>query len=205
MSNRPIAPKKGLFYLLRPDIRGGGPGHGLALANDAALRGPSGGVVLPPSGDPGQYPEVPRLVQTNARAALPRDLIGLGGLWVVSDLLKAVFEDTDPQGFAFAACDFVLADGTPGPPRHLCGVLRTLDAVDEAASVLTIKTGDYVNGKHYSMAGSAKFAFRNEVVAGARAFRTPYSGREVFCDRVLRDALKASGATGLWLVDAADC
>lgn len=201
-----LAPEKGLFYLLLPDIRGGGKGHGLRWANEDALRGPGVHLVPPPNGDPARYPEKPRLQYMPKVGAAPRDLESLAGLWIVAEGLKAVFEAVDPEGFHFAACDVVEADGTPGPDRYLCQVARTLDALDEAASTLTIKTGeDYINGKFYSFSGGARLAFLENVVGAAHVFRTPFSARDTFCDRALRDAVEAAGTTGVWLIDAADC
>ncbi len=135
---------------------------------------------------------------------LPRDFENLFGIWIVSEALKRVFESVDPEGFTFVACDFTLADGTTGPQYYFCGVLRTLDALDEDASRLKIKVGDYLNGKFYKFSGGANLVFRKEVVGSAHVFRTPFS-ETVFCDRVLHDALKAADLKGIALRDAADC
>ena len=118
--------------------------------------------------------------------------------------VEAVFETIDPQGFAFAACDFTLADGSVGSQRHLCDVVRTLDALDEKASRRRIKiSDDDVNGKSYSLAGGASLVFSEKRVDGVHVFRTPFSGH-VFCDRVLHDAIRATGVDGVELVDAAE-
>ena len=70
---------------------------------------------------------------------MPRDLEELAGIWVVSDPLKQLFEQMDAEAFAFVACDFSLADGSPGPQYYLGNVLRGLDALDEASSRVRIK------------------------------------------------------------------
>lgn len=198
-------PGTGRFYLLRADIRGNGKGHGLEIANRDRLVPPGVYTVDPPNGDPAQYPEPPHLVHVPASGGLPRDMEGLGGLWVLSAPMKEVFEAVDPDGFAFIACDYTLADGSPGPARYLCGVTRVLDALDESASRVKIKRGeDYVNGKYYSLAGGAELVFREDVVGAAHVFTMPFSG-EVFCDRALRDAVRAAKLAGAWFIDVAGC
>ncbi len=170
------------------------------------MRLPGTYIIEPPNGDPNQYPERPHLVhepkggKTNG---LPRDFEMLGSLWIVSEPLKQVFQTVDPDGFAFAACDFTLWDGSPGKQLYLCGVLRELDALDEAASKIKIRTGEYVNGKYYDRSGWASLMFRPEVVGGAHIFASPYSA-DVFCDRTLRDAVVRAGLKGVRLQDATD-
>ena len=196
--------EKGAFFILEPSFWGGGRVPGLKIANETVLRLPGTYIIEHPTGDPRQYAERPRLVHVPKLGGMPRDFEQLGSLWIVSEALKHVFESVDPMGFAFAACDFTLADGTPGPQYYLCGVLRTLDALDEEASRLKIKVGDYLNGKFYKLAGGANLVFRKDVVGSAHVFRTPFS-ETVFCDRVLHDALKAADLKGIALRDAADC
>jgi Protein of unknown function (DUF1629) len=157
----------------------------------------------PPNGDPDQYPERPHLVHVPKLGALPRDFEELAGKWIVSAALKHAFESVDPDGFVFVACDFTLSDGTPGPAYYFCNVLRTLDALDEGASRLKIKVGDYVNGKFYSLSGGGNLIFRKEVVGSAHIFRTPFTDT-VFCDHALRDAVKATDVKGVAFHDAAD-
>ncbi|WP_374012443.1 imm11 family protein [Pseudoxanthomonas koreensis] len=199
--------QKGKFYLIQPDIRGGGKGHGQEIANEERLWAPGWVVMLPPDGTPGQYPETPHLVHVPNLGGMPRDLEGLGGTWIVSERARQVFESVDPEGFAFAACDFTLADGSSGPQYYLCGVLRTLDALDEEASKLKIIVGDdYLSGKVYSRnhVGGANLVFKADVVGTGHVFRTPFS-EDAFCDRALHDAIRDVGLTGVWLTDAADC
>jgi hypothetical protein len=159
--------------------------------------------VEPPHGDPDQYPERPHLIHVPETGGMPRDFENLFGIWIVSEGLKRVFESVDPDGFVFVPCDFTLADGTSGPPCYFCGVLRTLDALDEGASKLKIKIGDYVNGKFYSFAGGASLVFREDVVGAAHIFRTPFTDM-VFCDRRLHDAVNAAGLKGVEFRDVVD-
>ena len=196
--------QEGNFFVIEPSFWGGGKFPGLEIANEDKLRLPGTYIIESPNGDPGQYPERPRLVHVPKLGGLPRDFEDIFGTWVVSEALKRVFESVDPEGFAFAACDFTLADGLPGPQYYFCGVLRTLDALDETASRLKIRFGDYVNGKYYDRSGGASLVFRKEVVGSAHVFLTPFA-LEVFCDHVLHDAVKAAGVRGVRFADVVDC
>lgn len=193
----------GRYFVMAPGFWGGGRMPGLEIANEDALILPGSFVIEPPNGDPDQYRERPHLRHVPSKGGLPRDIEELESIWIVSDALKRVFVSVDPDAFAFAACDFTLSDGTPGPQYHFCDVRRRLDALDERASRLKIKVGDYVNGKYYSLAGGARLVFHTDAVGAAHVFRTPYSDT-VFCDRVMHDALLAAHLDGVSLIDAAD-
>ena len=196
--------EKGKFFIIQPSFWGGGKFSGLEIANEDRLALPGSHTVEPPNGDLDQYPERPHLIHAPEVGGLPRDFENLFGIWIVSDALKRVFESVDPKGFVFVACDFTLADGTLGPPYYFCDVLRTIDALDEEASKLKIKIGEYVNGKYYSLAGRSSLVFKDEVVGSAHVFRTPFT-KTVFCDRVLHDAVIAADVKGVEFEDAADC
>ncbi|MCC4622681.1 DUF1629 domain-containing protein [Xanthomonas cassavae CFBP 4642] len=203
-------PKKGEFYLLRSDMRGGGRGPGLKLENPDAV--PFSIAYSQPGEDTGlaALKETPRLRYDSRIGDMPNDLeSGLTDYWLVSEPLKLILEAADPEGFAFALCDFRLEDGTPAAPHYLCEVVRIIDAIDEEASSVKVLTG-YRNGKHYSVAGGADFAFRKDVIGAAHIFRTPYTS-DAFCDRFLRDTLITQGfgksprTRGVWLIDAFGC
>ena len=197
---------KGRIFLIEPSFWPAGGFPKIDFANRDRLRRPGSYTIEPPNGDPDQYPERPHLVhepkggKTNG---LPRDFEMLASKWIVSEALKQVFQAVDPDAFAFAACDFTLWDGSNGPQLHLCNVLRELDALDEAASRVKIKTGEYVNGKYYNRSGGAALMFRTEAIGGAHIFASPYS-MDVFCDRVIRDAVVRAGLKGVRLQDATD-
>ena len=199
-------PEKGKFYVIGPDVTGGGRGHGVILENEERLLSPPRRILRPEDGGFPVLHETPRLVLDPKEGDMPRDLEGgLSGYWLVSERLKQVFETVDPKGFAFAACDFTLADGSMGSQHYLCNIVRTLDALDEEISKLDIDIGNkFTNGKYYDLAGYASLTFKKEIVDSAHIFRTPYSGMNVFCTRILYDALKAEGLDGVRLRDAAD-
>ncbi len=203
-------PEKGEFYILQPDMRGGGRGHGVEFVNEKAVPFPAYLSSPPESGGLAMLQEAPRLRYDHRMGDMPRDLdSGFKDYWLVSEPLKHVFQAVDPEGFAFVPCEFLLEDGSHAPPHYLCEVVRMLDAIDEAASTVKVLTG-YPNGKYYSIAGGADFAFKKEVIGSAHVFRTPYTA-DAFCDQVLRDALLDSGfgksprTRGVRLIDAAGC
>ena len=196
--------EKGKFFIIEPSFWGGGRIPGLEIANEDTLALHGAHTVEPPNGDPNQYPERPHLIHVPEQGGLPRDFENLYGIWIVSEALKCVFESVDPDGFVFIVCDFTLSDGTPGPAHYLCNALRTLDALDEAASRLKINVGYFFNGKYYSLAGGASLVFKQEIIGPAHVFRTPFSDT-VFCDRALYDAVTAANLTGVEFLDVATC
>lgn len=200
------APRKGEFYILKRDGRGGGRGHGLVFENEdeVPFAHPSFGPSL------AALKVTPRLRYDPRVGDPPDDLqSGFQGYWLVSEPLKRVLESVDPEGFAFKPTVFTLADGSAAAPHYFCEVLRVLDALDEDASTLQIETGDYINGRFYNTF-AASLTFKREVVGDAHVFFTPYSGDEAYCTRKLRDALLEAGfgvpsdTRGVWLYDAAD-
>lgn len=206
------SPKRGEFFLLRPDTTRRGRGHGVVFDNVKKLRTPPRLILRPEAGGFPHLIEPPRLVYSPKKGDQPEDLEGgMSGYWLVSERLQKVLAAVDPDGFAFVECDYRLADGSEGPRYYLCDVARELDALDEEASKFRIiSSDDYPGGKYYDLTGGTSLAFRKEVVGPAHVFTTPYSGNLVYCDRVLRDAVWDAGiggpkhSRGLWFTDAAD-
>lgn len=205
-------PQRGEYFLLQPDTTRGGRGHGVVFENVKKLRTPPRMILRPTKGGFPELSETPHLVYSPDKGEPPQDLEGgLSGYWMVSERLQRVLEQVDSTGFAFVEADYRLSDGTKGPRYYLCDVIRELDALDEAASKLTIEESDeFPAGKFYDLTGGSSLAFRKDAVGDAHVFRTPYSGRLVFCDRRLRDAIVAAGmgetkdSFGVWFTDAAD-
>lgn len=174
--------------------------HQLLTAPRLILRPDEGG--FPPLG------EVPRILFDPSQGPEPRDLEGgFSGYWLVSERLQQAMAAVDSKAFAFVECDARLADGSQGPRRFLCDVVRELDALDEEASTLRIEfSDDYVRGKFYSLGGGATLAFKRDVLAGSHVFLTPFNP-SAFCDNALRSAVSRAGvpdaavASGISFVD----
>jgi hypothetical protein len=204
-------PKKGEFYALMPDLRIAGPGHGVVFENLKQLLTPPRRSLRPWEGGFPPLREMPRLVHDPKQGDLPLDLeASFGGYWLVSERLKKVFEEVDPDAFEFREVDFRLADGSQGNKYFLCDVVRILDAVDEENSTLQIERGDeYVDGKAYNFSGGANLAFKADVVGRAHIFQLTHSF-SVFCDLVMLDAIRYAGISsgehsgGIWFFDASD-
>ncbi|MGE6335147.1 imm11 family protein [Stenotrophomonas sp. NPDC077659] len=202
-------PALGKFYILRADMRGGGRGNGVEVENEDDIPFPAGLSVPPEAGGLANLKVKPRLRHKRRLGEMPKDLqSGITDYWLVSEPLKQLLASVDPEGFAFAECEFVLEDGATAAPHYFCEVTRVLDAVDLASSTVKVLTEGYRNGKYYSASGGARLAFDTTVVGAAHVFVTPYTA-DVFCDRVLRDALIAGGfgvgssTRGVRLIDAA--
>lgn len=201
-------PKKGEFFELEPDARRGGKGHGVLFENEQALLTPPRVILKPKAGGFPKLRETPRLVYRPLEGELPEDLEGgMSGYWLVSERLRNVMEEVDPEAFAFADTDFHLADGSQGPKYYLCDVIRTLDALDEDASKLKIVISeDFEEGKYYRLTGEIRLTFRRDVLQSAHVFRLAFNGG-VFCDRVFKDAVEAAGivtaksTNGVWFYD----
>ncbi|MET4728221.1 hypothetical protein ABIE09_002028 [Lysobacter enzymogenes] len=202
------APETGRFFVIEPSLWEDAPGPGLELANMDQLLAPGAFAMEPPNGDPGQYPQRPHLVRVPSLGGAPRDFEMLASLWIVSAALKQVFESVDPQGFAFVACDYTLADGSAGTEYYLCNVVRQLDALDLGASRVKVKLDhDYETGEDvefYSILGGARLRFRADLVGGAHVFRQARLRTGPVCDRVLFDAVNAAGLGGVEFRDVAD-
>ncbi len=201
----------GQFFMFGPESESSRRFRGANFENiQQLLTAPR--LVLRP--DEGGFPplrETPRIVFDPSQGPEPRDLEGgFSGYWLISERLQQVMAAVDPGAFAFVECDVRLADGSKGPRRFLCDVVRELDALDEEASQLRIKVDDdYVRGKFYSLGGGASLAFRQEVVADAHVFLTPFNP-SAFCDGVFRSAVHragipdAAGSSGISFVDVTD-
>ena len=164
------------FFVMRPDVRGGGKGHGVRMENEDALKYP-GYVVFVRAPEPGfsYFTEKPRLIYNKREGRVPRDLESYGGYWLVSDRMRQFLEGVDAEGFAFAECSYALPDGSAGPQYYLCDVVRTLDALDEHASNIRIRIDkDHDTGeesKIYGILSTTKLIFRDDIVGSAHIFR----------------------------------
>lgn len=111
--------------------------------NEDALLATPRLILLPKAGGFPPLRETPRLVYRERQGVPPQDLEGgLSGYWLVSEHLRQVMEEIDPDAFVFADTDYRLEDGSKGLTYFLWDVVRTLDALDEEASQLDIVISD---------------------------------------------------------------
>ncbi|NTA59827.1 DUF1629 domain-containing protein [Agrobacterium tumefaciens] len=185
------------FYVFGPDLTGGGPGHGLVFVNEEKLLTPPRLIVRPEKGGFPELTEKPHIAYDKKLGKPPRDLeSSLSGYWFVSERLKDIFEDVDPEAFAFAECDYTLPDGSKGQRHFLCDVVRSIDALDEEASDVRVKyypnheTG--VDEKLYSVVGGASLRFDEDAVGVARVFVQPRLSAKPICDQQLYNACKSA-------------
>jgi hypothetical protein len=108
--------------------------------------------------------------------------------------MKATIERVDPDGFAFLQCKVQLRDGSEGPVRWLCDIVRVLDAVDQENSDVEIRTADDAS-KYYRFSGTIRF--RSDVVGSAHIFRLEYLRSTWACDEEFRRACIEAELTGL--------
>ncbi len=201
-------PRPGEFFQLEPDVRRGGKGHGVMFENVVRLLTPPRAVLRPRNGGFPALKETPRLIYHPDQGSPPQDLEGgMSGYWLVSDRLREVMEDVDSGAFAFVDVHYGSSDGTVSGGYSLCDVTRTLDALNEEASVLNIEVSDeFAAGKFCDLTGEVRLAFRPEVLCGAHVFRLAFHGG-VFCDRMFRSAVERAGiissrkSNGLWFYD----
>jgi len=184
--------KKREFYAFGTDVTGGGLGHGLIFVNEEKLLTPPRRIVQPAEGGFPILHEKPHIVYDPNHGNPPRDFEGkLSGYWFISERLKQIFETVDPEGFAFAECDYTLADGSKGPPHYLCDVVRTLDALDENKSQMKPPTIYPAGERVYDFTGKTSLIFREDIIGSAHIFRLFYFKTAVFCDSLIYDACKA--------------
>nr|WP_236840905.1 DUF1629 domain-containing protein [Bradyrhizobium sp. CCGE-LA001] len=145
------------------------------------------------------FPEPPRLVIDKSLGRDPRDWEMFQDYWLVSDRMKILLETLDSEGARFVRCESRYRDNRVAPTYWLCDIVRVLDAVDEANSVLKIEypTPDW---KVYKLHGSS-LVFKEEIVGAAHIFRLCFYPR-IVCDQAFKDACKESAVKGIAFTDA---
>ncbi|MGT2501666.1 imm11 family protein [Bradyrhizobium guangxiense] len=173
---------------------------GWKMDNLATLTG--GRMVLIPPRERGfvSFPETPRLLIDKSLGRAPADWELFHDYWLVSERMKSLLETLDLEGVRFERCETRYGDGRAAPTYWLCDVIRVLDAVDEAKSVLEIKypTPDC---KVYDLSKRTSFAFKEDKVGAAHIFRLAFFPM-VVCDQALKDACKEAGIRGIGFTDA---
>lgn len=187
------APKRAFFSM---STSWGSKGHGFKLSNGPELFRGGPPIFVPPQGRRGirEYSETPVFLADPRRGRIDRDFEIDTGYWLISDRMKAVVEGVDPDAFAFLQCKVQLRDGSEGPARWLCEIVRVLDAVDEENSDVEIRTADD-GSKYYRFTGTIRF--RSDAVGSSHIFRLEYLRSTWACDEVLRRACIEAELTGL--------
>ena len=132
---------------------------------------------------------------------IDRDFEIDAGYWVVTDRMKAVLEQVDPEAVTFLKCDTKLPNGAEGARHWLCHIVPVLDALDEEKSIIRIGTSD-AGTKVYNLLGPTSLIFDPQAVGQCHLFRMKYFQSLVICDEELRRACKETGITGISFKDA---
>jgi hypothetical protein len=193
------SPPKRAFYSVA--TARGSRGAGFRLLNGPELFRGGPPIFVPPPRRRGfrDYAEAPVFLADPRLGRIDRDFEIDTGYWFISDRMKSVVEGVDPDAFAFLQCKVQLRDGSEGPARWLCDIVRVLDAVDEENSDVRIGTADD-GSKYYSFCKNLRF--RDDVVGSSHIFRLAYLQSSLVCDDEIRRACIKAELTGLRFKDS---
>jgi len=104
--------------------------------------------------------------------------------------MKTILSETDPEAFDFVLCEVVDKNGSPGPKRWLCDVVRVIDALDETASIVGVDEFEASQKVYNILESPRKLIFKDNVIGSAHVFRMAHLVAQVVCDSFLRDACK---------------
>jgi hypothetical protein len=177
-------------------------GTGYRLLNGSELFGGGPPIFVPPPGQRGfrNYPETPVFLADARLGRIHRDFEINTGYWFISDRMKTVIESVDPEAFASLKCKVQMHDGSDGPVRWLCDVIRVLDALDEENSDVKIAVADD-GSKIYRPVIGGGVTFSPEVIGSYHIFRMAFYQAATVCDDEFRRACKSAELTGLRFVD----
>ncbi|MBR0814882.1 DUF1629 domain-containing protein [Bradyrhizobium diazoefficiens] len=173
---------------------------GWEMENLAVLAGGRQVLIPPPGRGFVPYPETPRLVIDKSLGRAPADWELFHDYRLVSDRMKSLLEELDLEGVRFVRCETRYRDGRAAPTYWLCDVVRVLDAVDEAKSVLEIEYPT-PGRKVYNLRGRSSLVFKEDSVGAAHIFRLLFYPT-IVCDQVAKDACKEAGMKGIGFTDA---
>lgn len=184
------------FYIVLSQARS--RAAGLRLVNEDELLRDGSSTLSPPAGRRGfrDYPVTPLFLADEKLGRIDRDFERYSHYWLISDRMKSVLEQVDPEAFAFLKCDTRLPDGTDGPRHWLCDVVRVLEALDEGKSLIEIGTADD-GSKFYDLLGRRSLILNQDAIGPCRVFRMKYTGSVIICDDVLKRACRENGITGI--------
>jgi hypothetical protein len=191
------------FYIIRSQARS--RPKGLKLMNGRELFGGRPDILWPPEGRRGfrDYPVAPVFLADAKVGRIDRDFEDESEYWLITDRMKSALETVDPEAFAFLKCATKFPDGTDGPVRWLCDVVRVLDALDEERSVIKIGIAD--NGSRvYNLFGRRSLIFNPDAVGQHHVFRMRYYESGIICDEELKRVCKVNKLTGMRFNDAVE-
>jgi hypothetical protein len=186
------------FYVVGLDFRFR-TAPGWEMENLVALAGERKVLIPPRERGFVAFPEPPRLVIDKSLGRAPADWELFHDYRLVSDRMKILLEMLDLEGVRFVRCETRHQDGRPAPTYWLCDVVRVLDAVDEANSVLEIEYPT-PGRKVYNLRKRSCLLFREDAVGAAHIFRLLFYPM-IVCDQVFKDACKEAGVRGIGFSD----
>jgi len=192
--------KKKKFYFVTTARATKGTGYRLLNGSELFREGPP--IFVPPPGRRGfrSYRETPVFLCNPRLGRIDRDFEIDTGYWFISDRMKRAIEDVDPEAFAFLKCEVQMRDGSAGPVRWLCDVIRVLNALDEENSDVEIAVADD-GSKFYRPVIGGGVTFKPEVIDSHHIFRMAFFQAATVCDDEFRQACNSAELTGLRFVD----
>lgn len=119
------------------------------------------------------------------------------GMKMVSDRLRRLMEEIDPEAFVFAPIDMDYSNfDEPGPRFWLCDVIRFLDCVDEERSVIKYQEG--VSFKNYIRLIDVEML--PGVIGGAHIFRLENAKLKLIVDDIFVERMKSEKIKGFSFV-----
>jgi hypothetical protein len=155
-------------------------------------------MLLPPKEIRGlqDFPETPMFLSDATLGPIHWDFEHHAGYWFISDIMKSVLQEVDPEAFSFVECDVRSSDGRQRPKRWLCRIDRVLDALDEersGAKLCVNSAGDKV----YRIFCRRKLIFNASKVENYHVFKMKYCDPLAICDEEVRQACKSAELTGI--------
>ncbi|WP_063690660.1 imm11 family protein [Bradyrhizobium stylosanthis] len=187
------------FYVVGLDFRFQ-RAPGWEMENLVALAGERKVLIPPRERGFVAFSEPPRLIIDESLGRAPTDWELFHDYRLVSERMKILLEKLDLEGIRFIRCETRYPDGRAAPTYWLCDVVRVLDAVDEANSVLEIEYPT-PGRKVYNLNRTSTLLFKEDVVGAAHIFRLLFYPM-IVCDQVFKDACKEAGIRGIGFTDA---
>jgi hypothetical protein len=142
--------------------------------------------------------------------ALPiADISESGGerFWVVSNQLRQIFLDMDPDAFKFHPLSILVGPEREiyeGPPYWLCEVVRYLDALDLEKTKHTVKDHGVGGIITYPNVWSTIY-FKRSAVQSNHIFRLMFDPNKIYCSLAMRNAMVSAKIIARIVKSAAVC